>query len=59
MGGALGTAVVLAAVLAKQGETKDVRQKAKIKLCAKLLRIVFAVLSKQEPYRDTLVDQMA
>lgn len=46
-------------ILAKQGETKDVRQKAKIKLCAKLLRIVFAVLSKQEPYRDTLVDQMA
>jgi transposase len=46
-------------ILAKQGETKDVKQKAKIKLCAKLLRIVFAVLSKQEPYRDTLVDQMA
>jgi len=46
-------------ILAKQGETRDVKQKAKIKLCAKLLRIVFAVLSKQEPYRDTLMDQMA
>jgi len=46
-------------ILAKQGESKDVRQKAKVKLCAKLLRIVYAVLSKQEPYRDTLVDQEA
>jgi len=44
-------------ILAKQGETKDVKMKAKVKLCAKLLRIVFAVLSKKEPYRDELVDQ--
>lgn len=41
-------------ILAQQGNTKDVRQKAKIKLCAKLLRIVFAVLSKKEPFRETL-----
>jgi transposase len=44
-------------ILAKQGNTKDVRQKAKVKLCAKLLRIVFAVLSKQEPYREVSGDQ--
>ena len=44
-------------ILAKQGETKDVKKKAKIKLCARMLRIVFAVLSKKEPYRDTLADQ--
>lgn len=41
-------------LLAKQGNTKDARQKAKVKLCAKLLRVVYAVLTKQEPYRDTL-----
>jgi transposase len=44
-------------ILAKQGETKDVKKKAKIKLCARMLRIVHAVLSKKEPYRDTLVEQ--
>ena len=44
-------------VLAKQGNTKDVRQKAKVKLCAKLLRIVFAVLSKREPFREASADQ--
>lgn len=41
-------------IIAKQGNTKDVRQKAKLKLCAKLLRIVFAVLSKKEPYQESL-----
>ena len=41
-------------LIARQGNTKDARQKAKVKLCAKLLRVVYAVLSKQEPYRDTL-----
>ena len=46
-------------IVAKQGQTKDVRQKAKVKLCAKLLRIVFAVLTKREPYREHPTDQMA
>lgn len=41
-------------IVAKQGNTKDVRKKAKLKLCAKLLRIVHAVLSKREPYREDL-----
>ena len=44
-------------ITAKQGDTKDVRQKAKVKLCAKLVRIVFAVLSKKEPYQEALMDQ--
>jgi len=44
-------------IVATQGDTKDVRQKAKIKLCAKLLRMVYAVLKNQEPYRDSLADQ--
>jgi transposase len=43
-------------IIAKQGDTKDVRQKAKIKLCAKLLRIVFAVLSKKESYQEAAMD---
>jgi transposase len=46
-------------IIAKQGQTKDVRQKAKVKLCAKLLRIVFAVLTKREPYREHPTDQAA
>jgi len=46
-------------IVAKQGQTKDVRQKAKVKLCAKLLRIVFAVLTKREPYRENPTDQTA
>jgi len=46
-------------IVAKQGQTKDVRQKAKVKLCAKLLRIVFAVLTKREPYREHPTDQAA
>lgn len=46
-------------IVAKQGNTKDVRQKAKVKLCAKLLRIVFAVLTKKEPFRESLMDQTA
>lgn len=41
-------------ILAKQGNTKDVRKKAKLKLCAKQLRIVFAVLSKKAPYQEAL-----
>ena len=43
-------------IIAKQGGTKDVRQKAKVKLCAKLLRIAFAVLSKKEPYQEAAMD---
>ncbi len=39
-----------------QSNTKDARQKAKVKLCAKFLRIVFAVLSKKEPFRESLAD---
>lgn len=46
-------------IIAKQGNTKDTRQKAKVKLCAKLLRIVFAVLTKREPYREHPTDQAA
>jgi len=41
-------------IVAKQGNNKDVRQKAKLKLCAKLLRVVYAVLSKREPYQEVL-----
>lgn len=44
-------------IIAKQGDKADVKMKARIKLCAKLLRIVFAVLSKKEPYRDEHADQ--
>jgi transposase len=44
-------------VIAKQGDSKDVRQKAKVKLCAKLLRIIFAVLRNKEPYQEALMDQ--
>jgi len=43
-------------IIARQGNTKETRQKAKVKLCAKLLRIVYAVLSKKEPYRDQAED---
>ena len=39
-----------------QNNTKDARQKATIKLCAKFLRIVFAVLSKKEPFDASLSD---
>jgi transposase len=46
-------------IIAKQGNSKEVRQKAKVKLSAKLLRIVFAVLTKQEPYREHPTDQAA
>lgn len=48
-----------AEILAKHGNTKDTRQKAKVKLCAKLLRIVFAVLTKKEPYEESTMDQTA
>ena len=48
-----------AEILAQHGNTKDTRQKAKVKLCAKLLRIVFAVLTKKEPYRESLMDPTA
>jgi len=44
-------------ILAKQGQTSDVKKKARIKLCARMLRVVHAVLSKKEPYRDTLATQ--
>jgi transposase len=43
--------------IAKHGDTRDAKQKAKVKLCARLLRVVFAVLSKKEPYREDLADQ--
>jgi transposase len=39
-------------ILAQHGNTKDTRQKAKVKLCSKLLRVVYAVLSKREPYQE-------
>jgi transposase len=45
--------------LAKRGMTSAVKQKVKIKLCAKLLRIVYAVLSKKEPYTEQIQDQAA
>jgi transposase len=46
-------------IIAKQGNTKDARQKAKVKLSAKLLRIVFAVLTKREPFREHPTDRAA
>jgi transposase len=44
-------------IRAKQGNTKDIRKKARIKLCAKLLRIVYAVLTKKQAFRDEVGDQ--
>jgi len=44
-------------IRAKQGDTRDIRKKAKTKLCAKLLRIVYAVLTKKEAFRDEAADQ--
>ena len=41
-------------IIATQGNSKDVRQKAKVKLCSKLLRVVYAVLSKRSPYQEGL-----